>query len=499
MDPNDVLDLAFLADKYDMMDGLGSATDTLLLPRGENAKRLMGLTAAAYVLQNAQAFRKLTRALIFTHEDPYLSLLTEKIGPGREIQWLHLVVAGGIIISNTYDGSFVLPPGLTEFTGGLYHRYDPVTATRTASIDNVEVRDLISLGSLDLNSITNMQNISFPKLERVRGTLNIDTTSEYVNISFPALKNASSITIRADYSFWGGFDFTPTYAGRYTNESLTRPNLTSLETVSNDLSIQYCPYCLPPFTEGSAYLHSLKSVGFLHFAGSITGIGLSSLARAGPPGGGDGTSTGSGIRFDLEHMQRLMLLKFPNLTAVNTQLYLHGGISYLSIPELKNTAADIHIDSGAWMDVEMGLESASITEILGVLGRVNLSNLSRVHNLTVSDPDLPCSDIRHGLSDSKTYYLQCYTTPVLTTRAKAAIGIRVVVAVVLVGLAGSLMYKGYLRRKTARKTVMGEGNVDLPNYTTVNGGSATGDMASTGQGQPERPRTPPPPYSTDPT
>ncbi|KAL4794337.1 hypothetical protein BDV19DRAFT_390396 [Aspergillus venezuelensis] len=388
------------------------------------------------------------------------------------------IIADDIIISNTYNGSFVLPPGLTEITGGLYQRYDPMTTAVTASIENFEAADLISLGSLDINSITNMQNVSFPKLESVRGALNIDTASEYVDISFPALKTARSVTIRADFTPFG-------------------PNLTSLETVSNDLSVQYCPYCSPPFTERSIYLPSLTSVGFLHFDGSITGIDLRSLASAGPPNGGDGASTGSGIRFDLEHMHTLIPLKLPNLTSVDTQLYLHGGISYLSIPELKETIADIHIDSKAWLDVEMGLESARRIEILGDLECVNLSNLSRVDNLTVSDPELPCSDIRHGLFDSKTYHFRCHEPTLLDTRAKAAIGIGVVAAVVLVGLAGSPMYKGYLRRKMTRKATTEEANVDLPNYTTANANYATEASTPTRPGQVERPRTPPPPYSTE--
>ncbi|KAL4949544.1 hypothetical protein BDW69DRAFT_188203 [Aspergillus filifer] len=454
MAPIDILELAVVAGKYDMLDALRFASESWLQAHSAKA----GVSARECNNEDS----------LYTINSP--EDLAEKFNGCTS------VAADGIIISNTYNGSFVLPPGLTEITGDLYHRYDPWAVTRTARIDNFEAPGLIAIGSLDLVSITDMQNISFPKLESVQGALNIDTSSEYVNISFPELKNASSITIRADFSISG-------------------PNLTSLETVSNDLSIQYCPYCLPPFTERSADLPSLKSVGFLHFDGSIRAIDLRSLASAGPPAGGEGVSTGSGIRFDLEHMQTLISLELPNLTSVDTQLYLHGGISYLSIPELKNTNADIHVDSGAWMEVEMGLESASRIEILGNLDSVNLSTMSRVDNFTVSDPDLLCSDIHHGLSDSRTYHFRCYKPPVLDTRAKAAIGVGVVAAVVLAGLAGSSIYKGYIRRKVARKTAAEGGNVDLPTYTTAYGGSVTGNGASTGQGQAERPRTPPPPYS----
>jgi hypothetical protein len=75
----DVLGVAVTADKYDCVDALKFASGTWLLPGKNEAGDLMLLTAAAYLFQNAQAFKEITRGLILNHAGPYLALSCEEV------------------------------------------------------------------------------------------------------------------------------------------------------------------------------------------------------------------------------------------------------------------------------------------------------------------------------------------------------------------------------------------------------------------------------------
>lgn len=79
MTPDDFLEVVVTADKYDFVDALTFASESWLRPRNTNADELMALTAAAYALQNAQAFRDLTKALVLNHGGSYLSLSSKRI------------------------------------------------------------------------------------------------------------------------------------------------------------------------------------------------------------------------------------------------------------------------------------------------------------------------------------------------------------------------------------------------------------------------------------
>lgn len=79
MTPLDVLEVAVVADKYDLVDALRFASESWLHARNAKADELMVLTAASYAFQNVQAFRDLTRTLILDYEGSYLSLATERI------------------------------------------------------------------------------------------------------------------------------------------------------------------------------------------------------------------------------------------------------------------------------------------------------------------------------------------------------------------------------------------------------------------------------------
>ncbi|QYT00376.1 BTB domain-containing protein [Trichoderma simmonsii] len=75
----DVLAVAVAADKYDCVEALELASDRWLRPSGDEAGNLMLLTAAAYLFQNAQAFKELTKALILDYKDPYLTLSCKEV------------------------------------------------------------------------------------------------------------------------------------------------------------------------------------------------------------------------------------------------------------------------------------------------------------------------------------------------------------------------------------------------------------------------------------
>jgi hypothetical protein len=75
----DVLGIAATAHKYDCVDALKFASGNWLQPRKNEAGDLMLLTAAAYLFQNAQAFKELTKAMILNHGGPYLALSCEEV------------------------------------------------------------------------------------------------------------------------------------------------------------------------------------------------------------------------------------------------------------------------------------------------------------------------------------------------------------------------------------------------------------------------------------
>lgn len=75
----DVLAVAVTADKYDCVQALRFASESWLRPSRDKAGNLMLLTAAAYLFQNAQAFKEITKALILDYDGPYLTLSCREI------------------------------------------------------------------------------------------------------------------------------------------------------------------------------------------------------------------------------------------------------------------------------------------------------------------------------------------------------------------------------------------------------------------------------------
>lgn len=73
----DILAVAVTADKYDLVHALRFASESWLQPSTHGPGNLMLLTAAAYLFQNAQAFKEITKALILDYDGPYLALTCE--------------------------------------------------------------------------------------------------------------------------------------------------------------------------------------------------------------------------------------------------------------------------------------------------------------------------------------------------------------------------------------------------------------------------------------
>ncbi|KAL7909984.1 hypothetical protein GGI35DRAFT_468975 [Trichoderma velutinum] len=75
----DVLAVAVTADKYDCVEALRFASESWLRTTRDKAGNLMLLTAAAYLFQNAQAFKEITKALILDYDGPYLTLSCREV------------------------------------------------------------------------------------------------------------------------------------------------------------------------------------------------------------------------------------------------------------------------------------------------------------------------------------------------------------------------------------------------------------------------------------
>lgn len=75
----DILAVAVAADKYDCVQALKFASESWLRSFGDEAGDLMLFTAAAYLFQNAQAFKEITRTLILDYDGPYLALSCKEV------------------------------------------------------------------------------------------------------------------------------------------------------------------------------------------------------------------------------------------------------------------------------------------------------------------------------------------------------------------------------------------------------------------------------------
>ena len=88
LNPGEVLQVAITADKFDCVVALKHASMLWLNPRDiEDILELGHLMAAAYVFDNAQAFREITLSMMLRHKDSYLPLTDKDIGLVNFIPW----------------------------------------------------------------------------------------------------------------------------------------------------------------------------------------------------------------------------------------------------------------------------------------------------------------------------------------------------------------------------------------------------------------------------
>ncbi|OQD74383.1 hypothetical protein PENDEC_c011G04115 [Penicillium decumbens] len=76
---HDILDIAITAGKYDLLEPLTFATETWLRAHNKEPGDLMALATVAFLFQNAQVFKAMTKALILDYGGSYLALLSEDI------------------------------------------------------------------------------------------------------------------------------------------------------------------------------------------------------------------------------------------------------------------------------------------------------------------------------------------------------------------------------------------------------------------------------------
>ncbi|KAH7344380.1 hypothetical protein BKA66DRAFT_434194, partial [Pyrenochaeta sp. MPI-SDFR-AT-0127] len=88
LSPSDIFDIAIAADKFDSVIALKHVSTLWLKPKGvESISELGYLMAAAYILDNAQAFSEITLSMVFCHTGSYLPLADQVIGLIDFVPW----------------------------------------------------------------------------------------------------------------------------------------------------------------------------------------------------------------------------------------------------------------------------------------------------------------------------------------------------------------------------------------------------------------------------
>ncbi|KAJ5306614.1 hypothetical protein PENANT_c003G01907 [Penicillium antarcticum] len=75
----DIFEMSVIVDRYDFFGALEFASDAWLAHKDESPRGLIHLTAAAYIFQNAEAFKKNTSALVLTYGGSFLDLAAEDV------------------------------------------------------------------------------------------------------------------------------------------------------------------------------------------------------------------------------------------------------------------------------------------------------------------------------------------------------------------------------------------------------------------------------------
>ncbi|KAL4985462.1 hypothetical protein BDW68DRAFT_179668 [Aspergillus falconensis] len=221
---------------------------------------------------------------------------------------------------------------------------------------SIEAPQLMHLGGLDILSISSLANFSFPKLQHVAGQIRIESPERYASLDFPALEDAKSI--------YGDGDFE-------------RLDFRGLQRVDNDLIVGNCDGCKTIYRGKTTpdpvaiSFPGLESVGFIKLAGVISNISLPQLISAGPPTTPDEpepdwytrpNSSDSGLRVRMNEVSSPFELELPKLSSVNKQLYIHGDVKNVQLPSLWPSAS-VTLDSAYECDPYDPALSASYASI----------------------------------------------------------------------------------------------------------------------------------------
>jgi hypothetical protein len=280
-------------------------------------------------------------------------------------------------------------------------------------------------------------------------------------------------------------------------------------------------------------------------ASTSTRITLRNLATAGfPKDPNSEFSTDSGARFHLTEVSETVSLDLPELTTVEKKLYIHGDVDScvllshpwlllccllivfffcdrISLPELRNADAAIHIDAQHPLDINFTLQSADSIHLHGRITRyvpflsdfLVPSNYRQTRHypdltLTYISVHLPNLSSDTPVSLNSSYKCEEYTSlkdvscpipPNLSKKERIGMGVGIAAGVVCVTLGVLFLWR---RRRRSREKVMearrdsgprtGNGNGNGVNSATELAGLSQGGMAGDRH---DRPRTPPPAYA----
>ncbi|KAF5702947.1 hypothetical protein FGLOB1_9320 [Fusarium globosum] len=110
---SDVFAVAVAADKYDCVNALKFASETWLRISSDEAGNLMLLTAAAYLFQNAKAFKKITGALVLNYDGPYHALSSDEFESVIPWRVFCLTIKDQVTMTTTMTASNL------QFQGGI--------------------------------------------------------------------------------------------------------------------------------------------------------------------------------------------------------------------------------------------------------------------------------------------------------------------------------------------------------------------------------------------
>ncbi|PWY95961.1 hypothetical protein BO94DRAFT_571461 [Aspergillus sclerotioniger CBS 115572] len=315
----------------------------------------------------------------------------------------------------------------TNFTGSaVVNNLINITGVVTvgSNLTAIEFPDLLSLGSVDVDS-DKLRSISMPKLESV-ASFNIDNAEE--------LRFSSPRVAKADYIWITG--------------ELDSLDLPKLETVTRVLEICSDSDCTtPPGTAFDVILPALRNASEVKIAGNLSSLSLPVLATTGCGGQYAGVY--------VSNNGHPLNMSFPELTNVTESLKLKGAMSGVNLPSLRNTTADITIDSSTKLDVD--LSSLVETSKIFLKGKISSANFASLKVFTEVEIESTVRiDCRTSLPQNitSTELTVCSSTAVSKSSGISGRSIKIGVGVG-VGVGGAIglliiviwMYRRDLKRK----------------------------------------------------